>query len=136
MLLNRVERALYLWRKNTMFCAYNQEAREEEKTVAVVGDFGKTQEIFRIMGSEKTCRISSQNKEYSLMLCGGSKFVTLIDVFEMSEPDKVVGRCSTIFGIVGSSSELLSFWRDQTKETGCFFELLNLCDLEQRLEVL
>lgn len=136
MFLNRIERALYLWRKKTMFCAHNQEAREEEKTVAVVGDFGKTREIFRIMGSEKSCRAPSQNKEYSLVLCGGTKFVTVIDVFEMSEPDKVVERCSTIFGIVGSSSELLSFWREQTKETGCFFELVNICDLEERLEAL
>ncbi|AEA07227.1 conserved hypothetical protein [Lausannevirus] len=136
MFLNRIERAVYLWRKGAMFCAHNQGAREDEKTVAVVGDFGKTREIFRIMGSFQSCRTSSQNKEYSLVLCEGSKFVTVIDVFEMSEPEKVVDRCSIVFGIVGSSSKLLSFWREQTKETGCFFELLNLCDLEERLEAL
>ncbi|AMQ10935.1 hypothetical protein [Brazilian marseillevirus] len=136
MFLNQLERTLYLWKNKTMFCALNQEAREEEKTVALVGDpsIGKTKKLCEISG----CDAPKKKKvtEYSLVLCGGTKFVRVLDVQGACFDTSAIKDCSLVLGVIGSSPKLLSFWREQTKETSCFFELVNLCDLEERLETI
>ncbi|AHC55019.1 hypothetical protein D1R32_gp302 [Tunisvirus fontaine2] len=119
-----------------MFCAYNQEAREEEKVVALVGDsgIGKSRELCRISGIKH-----SKQKgvvEYNIVLGGGTKFVRLLEIpGDSFDPNPIKG-CSLVLGVAGSSAKLLSFWREQTKDNSCFFELVRLCDLEERLEAI
>nr|WQM86924.1 putative P-loop kinase [Marseillevirus cajuinensis] len=109
------------------------------KTVGLVGDsgIGKTRKLSEIRG--RSFGIILPTKDYEKVTVQTKRGFVLVldisgDIETIKNPSCLVSRCDLLFGVSGSSPELLNYWRDVSRETKCFFELVELENLEQRLE--
>ncbi|AVR53145.1 P-loop kinase [Marseillevirus Shanghai 1] len=117
-----------------LFCG-----RKQGKTVGLVGDsgIGKTRKLRKIRGVFQTSICPTKNYEESIIDTEKGPLTILDisgDIETIEDAKSLVSRCEILFGVSGSSPELLNFWREACRDTGCFFEIISLKNLEQRLE--
>ncbi|BAU79960.1 putative P-loop kinase [Tokyovirus A1] len=121
-----------------LFCGRKQ---QQKKTVGLVGDsgIGKTRELWKINGAFCGSHVPTKNYEEHLIETKNGVILVLDisgDIGTVQNPRELVSRCDILFGSFGSSPELLNFWREQTRDARCFFEMVALENLEQRLETI
>nr|WNL49648.1 P-loop kinase [Marseillevirus sp.] len=122
---------MFSFKNYVLFCGRKQEPR---KIVGLVGDsgIGKTIALRKIRGLSLVSSPTKGHEEIdfdSILILDISG-----DIESIANPKSLVSRCDILFGVSGSSPKLLNYWRELCKDSKCFFEMIILENLEQRLE--